>query len=205
MIAEGPAFMSIRHALMGFTALISLSGCIGGGGKPPAYLFNLTPSQPRTADSGQAVAGLDIVAVNVPLVPRMLATSRIPVINGLMGVAYLKDAAWIDLPAPLFQRLLADTITASGGRVALLSRQASGIAGPRLGGELSMFGLDAATGETVIIYDAVLTGHADGKVRTRRFLYRAPASLSDPRQAARALETGANQVAAEVASWIAQN
>ncbi len=204
--------MRFSHALLSLAALTSLSACIGLGGKSkaPQYLFNLTASQHRPADAGQSVAAGKLLSVTLPTQPRLLATSRIPVINAPNGVAYLADAAWVDTPAPLFQRLLAETITAQHSTgdhiiVALPARQAGSTDGPRLGGELTMFGLDHASNEAVVIYDATLTGPTDVSVRSRRFEHRTPADLSQPRLATKAIEASANAVAAEVATWVAEN
>jgi cholesterol transport system auxiliary component len=197
--------MGIRRSLLGLAALASLSACIGGGSKPPAYLFALDAAQPRPADAGQRLPQGQIIAVGLPIQPRLIATSRIAVMNAPQGVAYLPDAAWVDLPAPLFQQLLAETITARGARVALPVRQLAGMDGPRLGGELTMFGLDHATNEAVVTFDATLSDSAGGDIRTRRFQHRVGTSLRDPRKAANAIEQAANGVAADIADWVAQN
>lgn len=204
--------MRLSQALLSLAALTSLSACIGLGSnvKPPQYLFNLSASQHRPADAGQSVAAGKLLSVTLPTQPRLLATSRIPVINAPNGVAYLANAAWVDTPAPLFQRLIAETITAQNSAapliiVALPARQAGSTDGPRLGGELTMFGLDHATNEAVVIFDATLTGPTDVSVRSRRFEHRTQANLSNPQLAAKAIEASANAVAAEVATWVAEN
>lgn len=197
--------MDIGRSLLGFAALVSLSACIGGGSSPPHYLFALDVAQPRPADDGQTLAVGQIITVALPTLPRVIATSRIAVVNGPQGVAYLPDAAWVDKPAPLFQHILLETITARGNQVALPARQAAGVNGLRLGGELTMLGLDHDAGEAVVTFDAVLGGLASGEIRSRRFQHRVATSLRDPRKAADAIAQAANAVAAEVAVWVAQN
>ena len=72
--------------------------------------------------------------------------------------------------------------------------------GQRLSGTLQRFGFDAPSGEVVAIYDAALA-RPGGGVTTRRFEARVAAS-PDAAGVAPALNQAANQIAAEVATWI---
>ena len=102
-----------------------LAGCVSLGPKAPRALLTLTPTETtpagttRTADSG------DTITVLTPVVPAAIATARIPVYDGRSELAYVKDAAWNEPPARLFQRLLSETVAVRTGRVVLDFRQSS--------------------------------------------------------------------------------
>lgn len=69
----------------------SLSGLLGGGGKPPASLLTLTPQAVdpvqivRTANAGQAVT------IAVPAVAKEIRTNRVPVQVTPTDVQYVKN------------------------------------------------------------------------------------------------------------------
>ena len=115
--------------------------------------------------------------------------------TGDTQVAYLKDAQWVEMPGPLFGRLLSETIAARTGRVVLDPKQFTFDPGIRLTGTLQTFGLQADRMEAVVIYDAALARGADS-VETRRFEARVPIAAVDPASAATGLNEAANQVAA---------
>src|SRR3546814_3574004 len=80
----------------------------------------------------------------MPTVPAAIQTLRIPVRVSPTEYAYVKDAQWVEAPSSLFQRLVADTITARTKIVVLDPRQTTHDPGHRLTGQLLEFGLDAA-------------------------------------------------------------
>ncbi len=103
------AFAAIAMAL-------ALSACVNlGGGKPPTALLTLTAAASPAADQGRAIASKEAMTVTVPLVPQAIAINRVAVSDGATAVAYVKDAYWVEPPARLFQRLLAETLTAKPG------------------------------------------------------------------------------------------
>ncbi len=180
-------------------AILATSAC-GLGGKAPDLLLTLTPDQSLPAAAATTSSPENAITVVRPSVPQALATTRIPVMNG-QSLAYLKEAFWADSPDQLFRRLLSETIGARTGRVVLDPLQFSFNPGNRLTGQLQAFGLDAQRMEAVVTYDAALARGA-GQVTTRRFEARVPVAAADRSSVAPALNTAANQVAAQVADWV---
>ena len=64
------------------------------------------------------------------------------------------------------------------------------------------FGYDAASGQVIVQYDAALSTAGGTRVDTRRFTATAPAD-GTAGSVGPALNEAANQVAADVAKWIA--
>src|SRR5207253_740829 len=100
-------------------ALGGCAGLLGGGGKPPSYLFTLTPDAPdpgtiaRTAGAGQAVM------IGVPVVPKELRTIRVPVQVSPTVVQYVPNLQWVDTPDHLFKNLVSETVRRTTSRVVL--------------------------------------------------------------------------------------
>ena len=179
----------------------SLSGMLGGGGKPPATLLTLTPEAPdpgaitRSANAGQAVT------VAVPTVSKEIRSVRIPVQVTPTDVQYVTNAQWIDTPDRLFQDLVAETIRRTTTRVVLNPDQSALDPGLVVSGELQRFGYDAQTGQVVVVYDGSLSTEGGTRVEARRFTATAPADGTGA-TVGPALNRAANQVASEIASWI---
>ena len=193
--------MKTTRLFAALAAAAALSGCISFGSKPPPYLLRLTPeaAQPTAARAAPTEQAITVV---VPTVGQELRTQRVPVRTvGGTHVAYLEDAQWVDLPAPLFARLLSETIGARTGRVVLDPKQFTFDPGQRLTGTLQSFGIDADAMQAVVVYDAAVARGAEA-VETRRFEARVPIAAIDAASAADALNRAANQVAAEVAAWV---
>lgn len=181
-------------------APVLLAGCISFGAKPPKALLTLTAATPVAVGPVQSTAGGRSMVVQVPVTPASLATQRVPVQSTPTTLAYVKDAAWAEPPARLFQRLLGDTLTA-GGTVVVAGVQSIDSPAGNLGGELRQFGFDAASRSAVVTYDAVLTRGGRTAVEKRRFEARVPVAAIDAATAGPALNDAANQVAAQVAGW----
>ena len=151
----------IRNAkiLVPAIAALSLSACVSFGGNAPAQLLTLT-SDARVA-TGTVRTGAPGTSITVmdPDTPKKLDTVRVPVQVDAVSVAYIKDAQWVDSPRHLFQKMLSETIAASGTAIVLDSGQYSSDPGKRLLGELIDFGVDARTNTAVVTYDATLVGH----------------------------------------------
>lgn len=179
---------------------LALSGCFGGA-KVPATLMTLNAAQARTAAAPRVEAEGQAITVVVPTVPRELETLRIPVHETELGISYLKDAQWVEMPATLFARLVSETIAASTGRVVLDPKQFTFDPGQRLTGTLQRFGYDATSGQAVAIYDAAIARQGGG-VTTQRFEARVPAATPDAAGVGPALNQAANQIAADVARWV---
>lgn len=181
---------------------LALAGCVSFGPKVPPQLLRLTPSAIAPAGEGVALGSGQAVAVSYPSAPVELANTRVPVRIGATEVAYVKDAQWVDTPAHLFRDLVAETITARTGRPTLTPRDAALGAGPRLGGRLVSFGIEAGGGQASVVYDATLV-RAGNRVETRRFAATAPVGGAvTERTAGAALNVAANDLAVQVADWV---
>ncbi|WP_188053091.1 ABC-type transport auxiliary lipoprotein family protein [Sphingosinithalassobacter sp. CS137] len=188
--------------LLPAAALLPLAACIKFGSEPPASLLTIRPAAElpigETRSSGTAPA----ITIAVPSVPQELSTTRIPVHSTATTLAYVKDAQWVEQPGRMFARVLSDTIAARTGRVVLSARQSLTDPGAVLTGELRSFGVDARTQQAVVVYDASLMRDAATAFEKRRFEARVPIAQVAARPVADALDSAANQVAAEVAEWV---
>lgn len=180
--------------------LLPLAGCVSFGAKPPKQLMNLSATDKVAVGVTRSAASGQTVTILSPSVPAAIAATRVPVYSGGVAIAYVKDAAWIDSPARLFQTLLSETVAAKTGRVVLDVRQYTADPGLRVQGNLLLFGIDEATSEAVVSYEAVLArGTA---LDSRRFEARVPVGVIDATTVGPALNEAANKVAADVADWI---
>jgi cholesterol transport system auxiliary component len=85
------------------------------------------------------------------------------------------------------------------GRVVIDPRQAGIDPGTRVSGVLQRCGVDTASGQVIVTYDATATRGAT--VQTRRFTASAPAD-GTAATVGPAINTAANDVANQVARWI---
>ena len=186
---------------------LSLGACMGGllgGGKAPPWLLTLTPqatapeSIARTAGPGEAVT------IAIPVIPKEVRTTRMPVHSGPIAIAYVEDLTWVDTPDRLFQDLLTETVTRMTNRVVLDPNQASLDPGITITGNLSRFGYDAQEGMIVVRYDAAMARAGGTAVTTRRFEAKEPAD-GTASSVAPAINVAANRVAMEVAQWVGSN
>lgn len=185
-------------------AAVPLSACISFGAKPPPSLLTLQPAAALPAGAVQQSADVKAVAIAPINAPQELATTRVPVHSGPNGttIAYVKEAQWVEGPASLFGRLLADTIAARTGRIVLSRRQSLTTPSASLGGDLRAFGVDAARMEAVVTFDAAIGREGAQGFERRRFEARVPVQAIDTASIGPALNQAANQVAAEVADWL---
>lgn len=191
---------TVSAALLG----LALSGCVSFGAKPPPFLLNLSAASHVAADDARSAAAGNAITISVPVAPAAIATNRVAVTDGATAVAYVKDAAWVEPPARLFQRLVSETVAAKTGRVVLDPRQFALDPGTVVTGTLKSFGIDARRAEAAIVYDAALSTDGGANVRTRRFEARVPVGGEiEAASAGRALNSAANKVAEDVAGWIA--
>ena len=181
---------------------LPLAACISFGAKPPPSLLTLNAQSSIAVGETQSSSAARTITIGVPAVPQELATARVPVRSGGTAIAYVKNAQWVENPARLFARLLADTVTARTGRVVLSNRQSLVDPGARLSGELRAFGVDAGTSEAVVTFDASLMRGEEAVFEKRRFEARVPVSPIDAAPVGTALNQAANQVAAQVADWV---
>ena len=192
----------MRHPRLGLmiAATLALAGCFGGKKLPPT-LLTLTASAPEPASIARSATPGEAVTIDVPVVPRELATTRVPAQVGPTEVAYIKDLLWVASPDKLFQGLLSETVTRTTNRVVLDPRQSSLDPGLHLTGSLTRFGFDSAEGAVIVRYDGALSTSAGTRVETRRFEAKIPAD-GTARSVGTALNAAANQVAGEVAKWV---
>lgn len=188
--------------LLALATLAPLSACISFGAKPPASLLTLTSASAVAVGQTQSSATSPTITVMVPSVGGALATQRVPVSQGETAIAYVKDALWVEPPARLFARLMADTVAAKTGRVVLSNAQSFADPGARLSGELRQFGVDAGGSQAVVVYDASLMRSPGHVIEKRRFMATAPLPKVDAANVGIGLNQAANQVASDVADWV---
>jgi cholesterol transport system auxiliary component len=179
----------------------SLSGMLGGGGKPPTTLVTLTPEAAEPAAIVRTAAAGQAVTIATPTVQRELSTARVPVQVNPTDVQYVSNLQLVDTPAKLFGNLVAETVRRTTNRVVLDPGQTSLDPGLLVTGELQRFGYDAAAGQVVVTYDGSLSTAGGNRVETRRFTATAPAD-GTAASVGPALNRAANQVALDVAKWI---
>ena len=189
-----------RFALAGLAAL-ALSGCLSLGKDPPDSLLNLTPTRQAAAGTGSTGTAENALAILELQAPQKLNVTRVPVTTSDSSLAYLKDAEWVEKPARLFGRLLADTVRAKGNRLLVGGTDLEFTAASKLSGTLSAMEYDAATGSAIVRLDAVLIGN-DSNVTTRRFEATVPGVTPEAQAVGIALNQAANQVANDVAEWV---
>jgi cholesterol transport system auxiliary component len=180
--------------------LLLLGGC-SLGGKAPPFLLSLSPTVSPAANQGQAVSNATALAISVPLAPQAITATRVPVAQGGAAIAYVKDAVWVEPPAKLFQRLLAETVRAKTGRLVIEPRQTGAPPGTILSGQLLHFEIAEGTSEAIVVYEAMLSGPG-GAMQARRFEARSPVSKIEAAAAGVALNRAANQVAGDVSDWL---
>ena len=192
----------MRHNRLFLVALgaLSLASCFGGKKVPPT-LLTLTSSAPAPATVNRVAAAGEAITIDVPVVPKELATTRVPAQVGPTAIAYIKDLQWVESPDRLFQDLLQETVVRTTGRVVLDPRQSALDPGIHLTGTLTRFGYDTQLGAVLVRYDGALSSPGGTRVVTRRFEAQVPADGTAP-SVGPALNAAANQVAAEVAAWV---
>jgi len=179
---------------------LSLASCFGGKKVPPT-LLTLTSSAPAPASISRAAGPGDAITIDVPVVPKELATTRVPAQIGPTAIAYIRDVQWVESPDRLFQDLVQETVLRTTGRVVLDPRQSALDPGLHLTGTLSRFGYDAQEGAVIVRYDGALSTVGGTRVETRRFEAREPAD-GTAGTVGPALNAAANRVAMDVAQWI---
>ena len=181
---------------------LALAGCISlGKTKVPDTLMTLTSEAAAPAGATASGKAGDAIVVMDPETDRRLAVQRVPVTVDAAGVAYLKDAMWVEWPARLFRSLLAETLRAKGKRLVFEDSDANASGHTRLSGKLLDMGYDGPNQAVVVRYDAVLEGPG-GAITTRRFESRVSGVPAKAASVAPALNRAANDVAAQVADWV---
>lgn len=185
-----------------FSIMLLVTGCVSlGGNERPERLLTLTPTNMTSEGALVRVQRGEAFIVYEPTVPAELDVLRVPVRVNDSNIAYLKDAIWVERPAKLFGRLLAETIRAQGQRVVLSPGITAVGGGPRLHGNLLQFGYDAEQAAVVITYDAMLV-KKNGEIEQRRFESTILDIEADVGLVGPILNETANDIALKVALWI---
>lgn len=185
-----------------FSIMLLVTGCVSlGGNERPERLLTLTPTNMASEGALVRVQRGEAFIVYEPTVPAELDVLRVPVRVNDSNIAYLKDAIWVERPAKLFGRLLAETIRAQGQRVVLSPGITAVGGGPRLHGNLLQFGYDAEQAAVVITYDATLV-KKNGEIEQRRFESTILDIEADVGLVGPILNETANDIALKVALWI---
>jgi cholesterol transport system auxiliary component len=199
MFHKKPAAVPLALALAA-----ALSGCVSFGGKPPERLLSLDAAQKVTPGTLRTVNAGATITVADPEAPKLLDTVRVPVRTSPTSIAYVTKVQWADTPRHLFQKLLSETIAATSNRIVLDPGQYSADAGQRLMGELVEFGLNEASNNAVVTYDAILAGPGGTALARQRFTASAPVGGKiDAGNIGVPLNQAANKVASDVAAWLA--
>ena len=194
---------TLRTSLLVAAAAVTLSGCIGLGGKTPPFLLTLDADAAPTSGEARTAAEAATLTILIPTAPQKLRTTRIPVQQDDSSVTYVKDAQWVEAPQRLFQRLVSETVAARTARVVLDEGQYLTAPGEQLAGQLMEFGIDARSNEAVVVYQAMLVSAGGKTVTQRRFEVREPlAAKIEAKPAGEALARAANKVAVDVAAWL---
>lgn len=194
----------LRTPLLLVLGAVSLSACVSFGGKAPPFLLTLDADAAPAAGQVRTAADAATLTILIPTAPQKLRTVRIPVQQDGTSIAYVKDAQWVEAPPRLFQRLVSETVAARTSRVVLDEGQYLTAPGEQLAGQLMEFGVDARTGEAVVVYQAMLVSTAGKSVTQRRFEAReAIGGKVEAKPVGEALTRAANKVAADVAGWLA--
>ena len=178
-----------------------MGGLLGGGGKTPPWLLTLTPQAPAPENIARTAGPGESVTIDTPVIPREVRTTRVPVHEGPIAIAYVQDLTWVDTPDRLFQDLLTETVTRMTNRVVLEPNQSTLDPGLTVSGNLTRFGYDAQEGMVIVRYDAAVSRSGGTGVTTRRFEAKEAAD-GTAATVAPALNTAANRVAMEVAQWV---
>jgi cholesterol transport system auxiliary component len=178
-----------------------MGGLLGGGAKTPPWLLTLTPQAPAPGEIARTAGPGEAVTIEIPIIPKEVRTTRVPVHSGPIAIAYVENLTWVDTPDRLFQDLLSETVTRTTNRVVLDPTQAALDPGITVSGNLSRFGYDAQEGMVIVRYDAAMARAGGTGVTTRRFEAKEP-SDGTASSVAQGINAAANRVAIDVAQWV---
>ena len=193
--------MRIARYSIAMLGALALSPCLGSGKEAPPTLLTLTSSAPMPQTIRRS--SNEQIAIDVPIIPKELATTRVPAQIGPSVIAYIQDLQWVESPDQLFHHLLKETMKRMTNHVVLDLNTLN--IDPRLvlDGTLSQFGYDAQERAVIVRYDAqlYLPGDRSRQIETRRFETREPAD-GTAATVGPALNTAANRVATEVVTEV---
>lgn len=181
-----------------------LSACVSFGSEPPESLLTLSSDLRAPVGQTNAMSGETALVVFEPEVPAQIDVLRVPVRVSDTSLAYLQDAVWVEKPARLFRRLMAETIRAQSGRSVIDGDTVGVVAGTQLRGTLREFGYDAGRSAVVLQYDAVLRTGED-TIATRRFEASVDGIPPEANAVGSAMNNAANDLAKQVSAWVQEN
>lgn len=193
--------MTTHFKLAVLAPVVLLGGCLSFGSEPPESLLTLTPTATAPAGTGGSSTADTAISLVEFQAPAALNVTRVPVQVSDTEIAYLKDAVWVERPARLFRRLIAETIRTRSNRVVVDGDDPGALAANRLTGTLRQFGYDARSSSVVVVFDAIRPGEGSS-VETRRFEASVPGVAADVGSVGPALNRAANDVAGQVAEWV---
>ncbi|MCW2348850.1 MULTISPECIES: ABC-type transport auxiliary lipoprotein family protein [unclassified Sphingobium] len=199
---SGAAMRNAARAALITGLLISAAGCVKFGAEPPDRLLAIASTATVPAGVSASSASESALFIDVPNVPKALATPRVAVRENSTSFAYVKDAIWVDTPARQFQSLLSETIRSRSNILVLDPGQYLARTGYILNGDLVEFGIDATRREAVVTFDATMLSPDGLTVTRQRFTASAPVSRIDADGVAPAISAAANDVANAVATWV---
>ncbi|MCW2363440.1 MULTISPECIES: ABC-type transport auxiliary lipoprotein family protein [Sphingobium] len=199
---SGAAIRKAARAALITGLLISAAGCVKFGAEPPDRLLAIASTATVPAGVSASSASESALFIDVPNVPKALATPRVAVRENSTSFAYVKDAIWVDTPARQFQSLLSETIRSRSNILVLDPGQYLARTGYILNGDLVEFGIDATRREAVVTFDATMLSPDGLTVTRQRFTASAPVSRIDADGVAPAISAAANDVANAVATWV---
>lgn len=186
---------SIQKAgFMAAAAMLTLSGCVSLGTKPPAET-----SPAGTSASGQLT---EAIVVLDPEADRGLDVLRVPVTVDASSVSYLKDALWIEKPTRQFRSLLAETLRSRTGQLVVEGGDFEVTGRTLIGGRLIQMGYDAQRGAVIVRFDAMRTERGSNPIQSRRFEAVVEGVEPKAKPVGVALNQAANDVARQVADWV---
>ena len=200
-----PAFgRCARFAALGLLFL-GTTACVRIGAKPPERLLGISSDARVAPGTSQSASAQSALFVELPDVPKTIATQRVAVRARAKAYAYVPEALWADTPARQFQTLLRETITARTGRLVLDPGQYLAQSNQILHGDLMEFGIDAASNRAIVTFDASLLAPDGQTVRRQRFSASRPVSAIDAEHVAGPISAAANEVAAQIADWLGKS
>ena len=146
--------MRLRH-LLTLAALPLAAGCISLAPDPPDALLTLEARTPMATGTDTIGTAASAIFVAEPEVSARLSVTRVPVQVTDTEVAYLQDAVWVERPARLVRRLLAETLRARTRRLVVDTTDSALVPAETLRGTLHAFGYDARAQAVVMRFDAV--------------------------------------------------
>lgn len=186
-----------------FASVVLLSGCVSlGGGDPPESLLTLTSEASSPAGHTSSGTREETLAVHEPEVPAAIDVLRVPVRVNDASIAYVENAVWVEKPARLFRRVLAETIRAETGMLVIDGDDPGLSAASHLRGNLREFGYDARNSSVTVRYDAIRVS-STGMVETQRFESVEQGISANASSVGAALNRASNDVARQVVAWMA--